>query len=135
MSLVSEIQLAEEVACPSLNLLWGTWPISAVVHSPFEQLCALRAVVVIGDEKGRVGVGTATAKEVVDAVQKAVADGKKHLITVSLPLPSPASGPASCQCPLKHKGPLCRQCPQPHWLHPTLSSYHGGARPAAQSVD
>ena len=44
-----------------------------------------RAVVVIGDEKGRVGVGTATAKEVVDAVQKAVADGKKHLITVSLP--------------------------------------------------
>ena len=27
---------------------------------------------VIGDEKGRVGVGTATAKEVVDAVQKGV---------------------------------------------------------------
>ena len=51
----------------------------------YEQLCACRAVVVIGDEKGRVGVGTATAKEVVDAVQKAVADGKKHLITVSLP--------------------------------------------------
>ena len=48
-----------------------------------EQRCARRAVVVIGDEKGRVGVGTATAKEVVDAVQKAVADGKKHLITVS----------------------------------------------------
>ena len=42
---------------------------------------------VIGDEKGRVGVGTATAKEVVDAVQKAVADGKKHLITVSLSFP------------------------------------------------
>jgi len=31
-------------------------------------------VVVIGDEKGRVGVGTATAKEVVDAVQKAVSN-------------------------------------------------------------
>jgi hypothetical protein len=31
-----------------------------------------RAVVVIGDEKGKVGVGTATAKEVIDAVQKAV---------------------------------------------------------------
>ena len=29
-------------------------------------------MVVIGDEKGRVGVGTATAKEVVDAVQKGV---------------------------------------------------------------
>lgn len=43
-----------------------------------------RAVVVIGDEKGRVGVGTSSAKEVVDAVQKAVADAKKHLITVPL---------------------------------------------------
>lgn len=31
-----------------------------------------RAVVVVGDEKGRVGVGTATAKEVIDAVQKSV---------------------------------------------------------------
>ncbi|CAL5223495.1 g6021 [Coccomyxa viridis] len=45
---------------------------------------SFRAVVVIGDEKGRVGVGTATAKEVVDAVQKGVADAKKHLITVPL---------------------------------------------------
>ena len=31
---------------------------------------------------GKVGVGTATAKEVIDAVQKAVTDAKKHLIQV-----------------------------------------------------
>ena len=45
-------------------------------------MSAARAVVVIGDEKGKVGVGTATAKEVVEAVQKAVSDAKKHLIQV-----------------------------------------------------
>lgn len=39
---------------------------------------------VVGNEKGTVGVGTATAKEVIDAVQKAVTDAKKHFITVPL---------------------------------------------------
>ena len=39
---------------------------------------------VVGNEKGTVGVGTATAKEVIDAVQKAVSDAKKHFITVPL---------------------------------------------------
>ena len=38
----------------------------------------------MGNEKGTVGVGTATAKEVIDAVQKAVVDAKKHFITVPL---------------------------------------------------
>lgn len=46
--------------------------------------CVRRAVVVVGNEKGTVGVGTATAKEVIDAVQKAVSDAKKHFITVPL---------------------------------------------------
>ena len=46
--------------------------------------CSCRAVVVVGNEKGTVGVGTATAKEVIDAVQKAVSDAKKHFITVPL---------------------------------------------------
>ncbi|CAL8465621.1 g5157 [Coccomyxa elongata] len=45
---------------------------------------SFRAVVVVGNEKGTVGVGTATAKEVIDAVQKAVTDAKKHFITVPL---------------------------------------------------
>lgn len=45
---------------------------------------SFRAVVVVGDEKGKVGVGCAAAKEVVIAVQKAVIDAKKSLITVPL---------------------------------------------------
>merc|ERR1711933_175473 len=38
---------------------------------------SFRAVVIIGDEKGLVGVGVAAAKEVVGAVAKAVANAKK----------------------------------------------------------
>ena len=45
---------------------------------------SFRAVVVVGDEKGSVGVGVAAAKEVVIAVQKAVMDAKKGMITIPL---------------------------------------------------
>jgi len=45
---------------------------------------SFRAVVIIGDYKGRVGVGCAKAKEVITAVQKAVTDAKKSLVTVKL---------------------------------------------------
>lgn len=45
---------------------------------------SFRAVVVIGNRKGSVGVGVAKAKEVVIAVQKAVADAKKNLATVPI---------------------------------------------------
>lgn len=45
---------------------------------------SFRAVVIIGDYKGRVGVGCAKAKEVITAVQKAVTDAQKELITVKL---------------------------------------------------
>jgi small subunit ribosomal protein S5 len=45
---------------------------------------AFRAVVVVGDENGRVGVGCAAAKEVIQAVQKAVTDAKRSLIKVPL---------------------------------------------------
>jgi len=41
-----------------------------------------RALVVIGDRKGRVGMGVARANEVADAVKKAVSHAKKKMIDV-----------------------------------------------------
>lgn len=43
-----------------------------------------RALVVIGDRKGRVAMGVAKASEVTEAVRKSVAQAKKHLITVPI---------------------------------------------------
>ncbi|HHX80409.1 MAG TPA: 30S ribosomal protein S5 [Acholeplasmataceae bacterium] len=40
------------------------------------------AVVVVGDKKGRVGMGTGKAIEIPDAIKKAVEDAKKNLIKV-----------------------------------------------------
>lgn len=42
------------------------------------------ALVVIGDKKGRVGVGLGKSKDVASAIRKAVIYAKKHLITVPL---------------------------------------------------
>jgi small subunit ribosomal protein S5 len=41
-------------------------------------------VVVVGDKKGRVGLGTGKAIEIPDAIKKAVEDAKKNLINVPI---------------------------------------------------
>ena len=43
---------------------------------------SFRAIVVCGNKKGQVGMGVAKAAEVIIAIQKAVADARKNLITV-----------------------------------------------------
>lgn len=43
-----------------------------------------RATLVIGNRKGKVGVGVAKGNDVSDAIQKAMNDAKKHLVSVSL---------------------------------------------------
>ena len=45
---------------------------------------SFRAVVIVGNQKGQVGIGCAKAAEVIIAIQKAVADGRKNLITVPI---------------------------------------------------
>lgn len=55
---------------------------------PLSALCAYftacRVVVIVGNERGQVGVGCASAKEVVLAVSKAVLAAKNGLVTVPL---------------------------------------------------
>ncbi|MBE9101451.1 30S ribosomal protein S5 [Vacuolonema iberomarrocanum] len=57
---------------------------------------SFRAIVIVGNEKGQVGVGVGKASDVIGAVKKGVADGKKHLIEVPLTksnsIPHPSQG-------------------------------------------
>ena len=57
---------------------------------------SFRAIVVIGDENGQVGVGVAKADDVVNAFKKAKMDGRKNLIkipiTKSLSIPHRVNG-------------------------------------------
>lgn len=56
---------------------------------------SFRAIVIVGNHKGQVGVGCAKAAEVIIAIQKAIADGKKNLITVPIfktTIPHPIQG-------------------------------------------
>jgi len=57
---------------------------------------SFRAIVVVGNERGQVGVGVGKASDVIGAVKKGVADGKKHLIdipiTKSNSIPHPIDG-------------------------------------------
>lgn len=43
---------------------------------------SFRAILIIGNEKGHVGVGVGKASDVIGAVKKAVTDSKKHLVIV-----------------------------------------------------
>lgn len=56
---------------------------------------SFRAIVVVGNQKGQVGVGCAKASEVIIAIQKAIADGRKNLINVPIfktTIPHPITG-------------------------------------------
>ncbi len=58
---------------------------------------SFRAVVIVGNQKGQVGVGCAKAAEVIIAIQKAIADGRKNLIEVPIfktSIPHPITGRA-----------------------------------------
>lgn len=60
---------------------------------------SFRAIVVVGNERGQVGVGVGKASDVINAVKKGVVDGKKHLIEVPLTknnsIPHPTNGAAT----------------------------------------
>jgi len=56
---------------------------------------SFRAIVVVGNKNGQVGVGCAKAAEVIIAIQKAVAEGRKNLINVPIfktTIPHPITG-------------------------------------------
>ncbi len=62
---------------------------------------SFRAIVVVGNERGQVGVGVGKAADVIGAVKKGVADGKKHLVEIpitkanSIPHPTTGEGGAA----------------------------------------
>lgn len=56
---------------------------------------SFRAIVIVGNKNGQVGVGCSKAAEVITAIQKAVADGRKNLVDVRLfktTIPHPITG-------------------------------------------
>lgn len=57
---------------------------------------SFRAIVVVGNERGQVGVGVGKASDVIGAVKKGVADGKKHLVDIPMTkansIPHPVNG-------------------------------------------
>jgi len=45
---------------------------------------SFRAIVIVGNERGQVGVGVGKASDVIGAVKKGVADAKKHIVDVPI---------------------------------------------------
>jgi small subunit ribosomal protein S5 len=67
---------------------------------------SFRAIIVVGNEQGKVGVGVGKAGDVITAVRKGVTDGKKHIINV--PLTSSNSIPHATNTPFCPR--LWRNC-------------------------
>nr|YP_009654423.1 ribosomal protein S5 [Pleurostichidium falkenbergii]QCH39710.1 ribosomal protein S5 [Pleurostichidium falkenbergii] len=57
---------------------------------------SFRAVLIVGNENGQIGVGVGKANDVIGAVKKGVADAKKHIVSIpltrSLSIPHPTNG-------------------------------------------
>lgn len=57
---------------------------------------SFRAILVVGNEQGQIGVGIGKASDVIGAVKKGVADAKKHIINIpltkSFSVPHPIDG-------------------------------------------
>lgn len=57
---------------------------------------SFRAVLIIGNSKGQLGVGIGKASDVIGAVKKGISDAKKHIITIPLTksksIPHPIEG-------------------------------------------
>lgn len=57
---------------------------------------SFRAVLIIGNEKGEIGVGVGKASDVIGAVKKGVADARKHVVSIPLTkylsIPHPIEG-------------------------------------------
>lgn len=57
---------------------------------------SFRAIIIVGNEKGQIGVGVGKASDVIGAVKKAVTDAKKHIISIpvtkSYSIPHPIYG-------------------------------------------
>nr|YP_010619133.1 Ribosomal protein S5 [Pterosiphonia complanata]WAX03146.1 Ribosomal protein S5 [Pterosiphonia complanata] len=57
---------------------------------------SFRAILIIGNEDGQIGVGVGKASDVIGAVKKGVADAKKHIINIPLTkyfsIPHPING-------------------------------------------
>lgn len=56
---------------------------------------SFRAIVIVGNKNGQVGIGCSKAAEVITAIQKAVAEGRKNLVDVRIfntTIPHPVTG-------------------------------------------
>lgn len=56
---------------------------------------SFRAIVIVGNKNGQVGIGCSKAAEVITAIQKAVAEGRKNLVNVRIfktTIPHPVTG-------------------------------------------